>query len=257
MSTAALLPIQSDSASLDALIAKLKRSASPASELLIEHLETAHAYLLGAMPRECIFNLSLARTAAGGLSNAAHQREAEETIDAVLSSLEKHPADGLHLTGDKLRVSDHQPSATAAGLSEFFHGADAKFGTFYPFQYVVAVFPSFERSTAGESLLRQEGLRSGEVLAIPGYAFAEFLEEHRAHRGLGGMLVTLVSRFLDTEVVLMDSYMTWARSGSGFLFAYGKTEAAMESIAQLLTPLGPFSMHGFLTGSIRHLDPKF
>jgi hypothetical protein len=31
----------------------------------------------------------------------------------------------------------------------------------------------------------------------------------------------------------------------------------MEAIAQLLTPLGPFSMHGFLTASIRHLDPKY
>jgi hypothetical protein len=257
MSTAAPLYVHSDSGNLDALIARLKHSSSPASELLIEHLETAHAYLLGAMPRECIFNLNLARTAAGGLPHASLQRDAEETVDAVLSSLEKHPADDLHLEGDKLRVRDHEPPATAAGLSEFFHGADARFGTFYPFQYVVAVFPAFERAGAAEKILRQAGLRTGEVLAVPGHAFAEFLEQHRVHRGLGGLLVSLISQFLDTEAVLMDSYMTWARSGSGFLFAYGKTEPAMESIAELLTPLGPFSMHGFLTGSIRHLDPKF
>ena len=257
MQTASPFQTRSNSAELDALIAKLKRSAAPDSDLLIEHLETAHAYLLGAMPNECCVNLNMARTAADALPDRALQSETRDTVDSVLRGMQQQPAPVARLAGRALPVSNREPNATANGLAEFFHGADARFGTFYPFQYVVAVFPSFERAEAGQKILRDSGLGTGEVLAVPGDEVSAFLEDRRMHRGLGGVLVTLISRFLDTEVVLVDAYLAWARSGAGFLFAYGKTEACMENIAELLNPLGPFSMHGFLTGSIRHLDPKY
>jgi hypothetical protein len=257
MQTASPFQTQTNSAELDALIAKLKRSPVPGSQLLIEHLETAHAYLLGAMPNECCANLNMARTAADTLPDRALQSETRDTVDSILRGMQQQPASAPPLAGHGQPVLNHEPEATANGLAEFFHGADARFGTFYPFQYVVAVFPSFERAEAGQKILHESGLRTGEVLAVPGGEVSEFLEDLRMHRGLGGMLVTMISRFLDTEVVLVDAYLAWARSGAGFLFAYGKTEAAMEHIAELLKPLGPFSMHGFLTGSIRHLDPKY
>ena len=257
MQTASPFQTQTNSAELDALIAKLKRSPAPGSELLIEHLETAHALLLGAMPNECAVNLNMARTEANALPDHALQSETRDTVDSVLRGMQQQPAPAPQLAGHALPVSNREPDATANGLAEFFHGADARFGTFYPSQYVVAVFPSFERAEAGQKILHESGLRTGEVLAVPGDEVSAFLEDRRMHRGLGGMLVTLVSRFLDTEVVLVDAYVAWARSGAGFLFAYGNTEADMENIAELLKPLGPFSMHGFLTGSIRHLDSKY
>ncbi len=57
-----------DCAQLNAVIGKLKAFDDSDYRLLIEHLETASAYLLGAMPSECTHNLELAQRSAERLS---------------------------------------------------------------------------------------------------------------------------------------------------------------------------------------------
>ena len=73
-----------------------------------------------------------------------------------------------------------------------------------------------------------------------------------AASGFWARLVTQCSRLLDTEAVLVEHYSEWGRRGSGFLIAYS-TETGMDEIPELLKPLRPTAMHGFLSGSIRHL----
>jgi len=74
---------------LDDLITKIKRSAGiDEHSLLVEHLETAHAYLRGAMPEECAVNLDLARQEASGLSDEPLQRETKELIERLEKSLQ-------------------------------------------------------------------------------------------------------------------------------------------------------------------------
>jgi hypothetical protein len=75
--------IQPQSAHMDALIEKLKRTGE--GELLIEHLQTAHAYLLGAMPAECEHNLELARDAAREFS--ARTKLFQDEVNQVVASL--------------------------------------------------------------------------------------------------------------------------------------------------------------------------
>jgi hypothetical protein len=244
---------RSPSARFDTLLFKLRGESN--AELLIEHLQTAHAYLLGAMREECAANLDLARKAADTLSDRYLQREAQETVDYILGELHRLThRHGAHLAGHPSWSSlKHEPPATAGGLAEFFHGADVRFGLFYPIQHVMAVFPSWERALAGKEILHQAGLQPGDVLAVPGPELTMFLQDRRVHRGVWARLATQFSRLLDTEAALVDHYIQWGRRGAGFLIAYCRTETDMNSIPELLKPLQPSAMHGFTIGYIRHL----
>jgi len=242
-----------DSEKLDALIAKLREANG--SELLVEHLETAHAYLLGAMPQECALNLEFADKEMSVLSNKALQREAKDLVAALKDRLSATAAgQRTYLTGHPPPTEGrHEPAPTAIGLAEFFHGSDLRFGTFYPVQHVVTVFPSFQGALDGQKILQQAGLQAGDVLAVPGEEVARYLQDRQDHRGLWALVVAGVSRFLDTEAVLIDCYLKWGREGAGFLITYGRTEADMERIPALLKPLDPQAMHGFMISYIRHL----
>ncbi|HEY4361306.1 MAG TPA: hypothetical protein VGN17_10065 [Bryobacteraceae bacterium] len=202
-----------------------------------------------------MINLDLARQAAATLADRPLQRETEKTLDLLLADVHRPVRrSSTHLAGhNSWRSPELEPAPTAAGLEEFFHGADSTLGVFYPVQHVVAVFPSWERALAGQRVLRGAGLRAGDVLAVPGPELALFLADRRAKSGLLAHLVTEVSRFLDTEAVLVEHYSQWGRQGSGFLIAYAPTEASMNELPQLLKPLRPTAVHGFLSGSIRHL----
>lgn len=251
------VPLQQGSATLDSLIAKVKSSGE--SQLLIEHLQTAHAYLQGAMPEECIHNLEMAHTASAELSAGALESEVKQAIASLVRSLRPSAQPHWHhhlrsnpAGADSASASD-RPRATATGLGEFFHGSGISLGIFYPKKHVVAVFPAFDLAQAGRDVLSGAGFRMWEVIAVPGEEVAQFLEELRAHRSLWSDLMVEFSRVLDTEAGLVDCYGQWARRGSGFLIAYSPTQAEAEGIFELLKPLDPVAVHWFMAGYIRHL----
>ena len=235
-----------ESAEFDELIAKLKKAGENESELLIEHLETAHAYLLGAMPRECAHNLQLAQEIAERLPSAPGRAEVKQCVAGLLRGLQLSP---------QAQASPQSPgsAATARDLSEFFHGADVSLGIFYPKKHVVAVFRSLGLARAGYRALCDAGFRIGEAVAVPGDEVEKFLDDLRVHRHLWADLMTELSRLLDTEASLVDRYTQWARHGSGFLVAYSPTEADAERVSALLQPFDPIAMHWFTASSIRHL----
>lgn len=253
-----------DSAHLDALIEKLKTCGG--SELLIEHLQTAHAYLHGGMLQECDHNLGLARAA---IARAALTREAsgalpadlESEVNAVIDDVSQslHPSAApprRHHVKAGHALATEGPPATAKGLDEFFEGGDVSFGVFYPKKHVVAVFRSFEQAQAGQEALAGAGFRLWETIAVPPEEVLRFLKELRGHHTLWSNLMMEFSRLLDTEAGLVDSYGRWARAsrekpGAGFLIAYSPTEADAEGIFELLRPLRPFAFHWFMAGYIR------
>ena len=120
-----------DSAQLNAVIGKLKACGDNDYRLLIEHLETASAYLLGAMPSECEHNLRMAQRSAERLSGKPLPSELGETIACVLKDL-RLP----HTTADSNETS------------AFFQRAGVNFGIFYPTRHVVAIFASLEAAQA-------------------------------------------------------------------------------------------------------------
>jgi hypothetical protein len=231
---------------LETLIAKLKKSGDSRSELLTEHLETAYAYLRGAMPKECAHNLEFAQELAESLPSTPLLAEVREAVAAGLGALQSCPP-----ALDPPSAS-RTAATTAEGLADFLHGAGVRFGIFYPTKHAVSVFPTLEAARAGHYALCDAGFRQSDVL-VPGVEVERFLENLRAHRHLQTDLMTELSRLLDTEASLVDRYTRWAHEGSGFLVACCRTEADAEVIAALLKPFDPIAIHWFTAGYIRHL----
>lgn len=239
--------------SADGLIEKMKQSADCDYDLVREHLETAHAYFLGAMAAECIHNLELAQAASEALHGKLLAPELKEAIATLLVELHPTwaPVGWRHVPKSDPASTGQRPAGN--GLANFFQRAGVSFGIFYPKEHVVAVFPSLEAARSGYDALSAAGFRIWEVTAVSGEEVEKFLEELRAHRSLWDDLMAEISRLLDTEVNLIARYSHWARTGAGFLVAYSPTEADVEGVSHLLKPLGPVAMHWFMGGYIRHL----
>jgi hypothetical protein len=225
-----------DTAQLNAVIGKIKAFGDRDYGLLVEHLEMASAYLLGAMPSECAHNLKLAQRSAERLSGKPLPGELGETIAGVLRDLKSPPA-----------------PAGSTETSAFFQRAGVSFGIFYPNRHVVAVFPSLDAAQAGFQALERAGFRLWETIVVPGEEAEKFLEELRAHGPLWTGLMTEVARLQQTEAVVVDRYEQLAQSGAGFLVAYAPGQEEAISISQLLEPLQPLEMHWFMPGYIRQM----
>lgn len=235
---------------LDALIARLEGRGD--SELLVEHLQTAAAYLRGAMPDECEHNLKLANNHSEVLADNELKGELQHTVAEVIELL--HPA-APHRW--HRRKTAEAPAASAKPspkrLDAFFHGGDVKFGVFYPTKHVVAVFPSIKAAEAGAKALSLSGFELWEVIAVPGIEVRRFLEEIREHHTLWSALMSEFSRIIDTEANLVDDYARWARLGAGFLIARSATVEEAEGIFERVKPLDPLAVHWFMPGYIRHM----
>ena len=82
---------ETDSARLDYLIARLEDSGDPQRELLLEHLTSARAFLLGGMPEEYAVNLGLVEEASTMLSDQRLQRDLSKAISSLLASVAPRP----------------------------------------------------------------------------------------------------------------------------------------------------------------------
>jgi len=220
-------------AKLSAVIAKLKATGDADYRLLVEHLETACSYLLGAMPGEATLNLKLAQQCRPGKPVPG---ELDETIAKILNGLSSR-----RMMGDSREVS------------AFFQRAGVSFGIFYPTKHVVAVFPSLEAAQAGHQALASAVFRMWETIVVTGEEAEKFLEELRTHEPLWTGLMTEVSKLPRQEANVVDRYAYLAHTGAAFLVAYAPDEAEAEKVSQILEPLHPDAMHWFMPGYIRHL----
>ncbi len=236
---------------LDALIARLEGRAD--SELVVEHLQTAAAYLRGAMPDECEHNLKLANNDSDTLADNELKGELQHTVAEVMELL--HPPSS-HRRSHRPKTAEAPAAGAKASpkrLDAFFHGGDVKFGVFYPAKHVVAVFPSLKAAEAAAKALSLAGFELWEVIAVPGIEVRRFLEEIREHHTLWSALMTEFSRIIDTEANLVDDYARWARLGAGFLIARSATVEEAEGIFERVKPLDPLAVHWFMPGYIRHM----
>lgn len=243
--------LKSETEQLEALIAKVENCEG--GELVIEHLQTASAYLQGAMPEECAHNLNMARRASHALTDGKLKSEVEHAAAEILETL--HPLVrrhwSHHLKKPDMAAAGAPPNAK--GLDAFFHGHDVKFGVFYPTKHVVAVFPSFPEAQAASAALLTAGFKTWEVIAVPGPEVRRFLRELQQHHTLWSALMMEFSRILDTEANLVDDYARWARLGAGFLIASSPTQEDAEAMFELLKPFKPGAVHWFMPGYIRHM----
>ena len=255
MSQAVLSPAQTEVhlARLDGLIATLNHESSEQVDLLVEHLHSAHAYGLGAMPNEYAAVLRDARDAAGRLKEKGLRRSMLRVIDDSLAEmLHAHPpheSERRHHT--HLRQHAPAPRGMRSRLWDFFSGSDISFGVFYPKRHIVATFPSFEVAKQAEAALRDAGFSELEILGIPPEEMLQFLEEVRLHGGLWGLLMAGLSRIFGTEEVFADDDIRRARGGAGFLAIYSPEDVESERIRQQLESFGPVAIQRYMAWGIQ------
>ncbi len=242
--------LKSGTEHLEALIARLEGRSD--SKLLVEHLQTAAAYLRGAMPEECEHNLKLANNRSDALADTHLKDELHHTVAEVVELLHP-PAPHRWHKPNAAEVSEAGAKSAPKRLHSFFHGGDVKFGVFYPTKHVVAVFPSIKDAEAAASALSMAGFQLWEVIAVPGIEVQRFLKEIREHHTLWSALMMEFSRIIDTEANLVDDYARWARLGAGFLIARSGTVEEAEGIFERVKPLNPIALHWFMPGYIRHM----
>jgi hypothetical protein len=260
MAHATLGPAQRDAdlQRLDELIKELGHSQENRDDLLIQHLQSARTYLLGAMPEEYSLSLQNAKESLSVVRDENARRRWEGTLSSLLDEMEHA---GTPSKGDRLPPSSRterdahagDPSGSGADLFDFFKGAKTSLGVFYPWKYVIATFPSFEPAKAAGDALRQAGLGADELMAVPGEEMLKFFDQLRTETSLFGALMEGLSRVFATEAAFVEADIRRAREGAGFLAIYHPDEADTQRLRDLLVPLEPVSMHWYKRGCIESL----
>jgi hypothetical protein len=246
-----LTPPPSDLERLDHAIAQVGSSQNDERELLFEHLQSARAYLLGAMPDEYEFSLASAKEAAARLNDSSLQRSVMREVADLLENSHSRPQ-SIGIPNAPSRPSDYvSTDPVKSELYRFFHGSAVTLGVFYPTHYIFAAFPSFQSAKSVAEALAAVGFR--DVLAASAEETARFFEELRAEVGLWGALMASVSRFFGTEEVFADIDAKEVAKGAGFVAVYCPIEEQAEQIRDLAAPFDPLVMQLYLPGGIRTL----
>jgi len=138
-------------------------------------------------------------------------------------------------------------------LTSFFKESDSKLGVFYPKHYIIATFPTFDKTKEAAQALRKAGFSENEVLAIPGAEVLKYFEEFHANSGLWAGVMTMLSRAFGTEQLFADDDVERAYAGDGFLAVYALEDSSAASVRAILAPFEPRAMHWYQAGGIECL----
>jgi hypothetical protein len=257
MSQAVLPSTQSDLvlAWLEELIAILEHRNTEQVNLLVEHLHSARAYWLGAMPAEYTASLQDARDAAGRVEAKELRQPLLNTIDYLLTEMAhvRPPHENRQWHHAHLKQRGPTPPGVRSQLWQFFSGSDLSFGVFYPKRHIIAVFPSFEVAQQADRVMRNAGFNEQEIVAVRPEEMLQFLNELRIHAGLWGALMAPISQTFGTEKAFVDIYIRQGREGGGFLAIYSPEDGETDRIRQSLEPLAPLAMQRYTVSGIQSL----
>ena len=194
-------------ARLDYLIVEVTPLRDSQNDLLLEHLQSARVYLLGAMPDEYEFSLGAAKETAAWLTDPTLQSLVTREVTALLEGTvdTQTPLVGAWHRPRRAPNSKTVAEADKKGeLYRFFHGSGTRLGVFYPTHYIFAAFPSFQAARNAAGKLAEVGFSRDELVAVPAAETLQFFDEMRADVGLWGVLMASLSRFFGTEEVFAD-----------------------------------------------------
>ena len=138
-------------------------------------------------------------------------------------------------------------------LGALFKTPDTSMGVFYPTNYVIATFRSFEAAASANEALRRAGFTEDDSRAVPGSDLLDYFDEIHEHSGVWGSLMTELSRLIGTEAAFEDKDARQARHGAGFVAAHCSTEVEAERIRKIVQPFEPLSKQWYWSGAIRSL----
>jgi hypothetical protein len=84
-------------------------------------------------------------------------------------------------------------------LGTLIKAPETSLGVFYPKDYVIATFRSYENAASANDALRRAGFTEDESRAAPGSDLLNYFEELHEHSGVWGILMTELSRLIGTE----------------------------------------------------------
>src|SRR5579871_831263 len=138
-------------------------------------------------------------------------------------------------------------------LGTLFKAPESSMGVFYPKNYVIATFRSFETAACANEALRRAGFSEDESRAVPGSDLLDYFDEIHERSGVWGTVMTELSRLIGTEAAFEDKDTRQARHGAGFVAVHSSTEAEAERISKIVKPFDPIAMQWYWSGAIRSL----
>jgi hypothetical protein len=138
-------------------------------------------------------------------------------------------------------------------LMSFFKHSDTVWGIFYPKHYVLAAYSRIEDAEHAKDALKRAGWSDEDVIAVPGKEVVQFAEDDLMEHGLWGLLMTELSRLLDTEVTYADRDLAAAKNGASFLAVHCPTEDDKNQAWKVLEPTEPIVARYYHLGGIDHL----
>ena len=138
-------------------------------------------------------------------------------------------------------------------LADFFKGADTQMGIFAPRGHLVALFADFPVAQKAERNLLDAGFPEDEVIAVPGDAVIELVNEHARHSGPGDLLMQGLSRMFETEEVYADHDFKLAAGGAGFLAAHAPNQRRKQDAWKLIEPFDPIVARYYSFIGVEHL----
>ncbi len=135
-------------------------------------------------------------------------------------------------------------------LASFFKGSDTRLGVFYPELYILATFGSMDRADAAAAKLRMAGFSNEEVMAVPGSDLLELMKEETTP---ASVVMTGISRFLDTEANYNDRDVRDAAAGAAIVAVYCPDERTKRSAWVMLREAEPIRARYYARDGVEHL----
>lgn len=126
-----------------------------------------------------------------------------------------------------------------------FKGHDTRFGIFYPTNYIMAVFDSYEIAIRAEQIMLSAGYSDEEVDAMPGDYIIADIEKGTKNATLIRRVEQRITRHFGSDANLWEDDLEWAKQGAGFLAVYCPTEHEAHRVLRLLSPENPKSMRRY------------
>jgi hypothetical protein len=126
-----------------------------------------------------------------------------------------------------------------------FKGHDTRFGVFYPTNFIMAVFDSYETAQRAEKIMLSAGYSDEEVDAVPSDYIVSDIEKGIKNAPFLRRVEQRITRHFGSDASFWEDDLNWAKQGCGFLAVYCPTEHEAERVLRLLRPLNPISMRRY------------
>jgi hypothetical protein len=141
-------------------------------------------------------------------------------------------------------------------IADLFHHHEMRLGVFYPTEYIVAIFGSFDAARSAHEALLHAGLTDEESHPARGSEVLDYFDQLSEETGVWGRLMTEFSRVIDTEaafVDFVDNDIRQAQRGAGFLFVRCLNDHDAERIRELVLPCRPIAMQWYTAGAVQSM----